>query len=61
MKCTNILIIGAGILGLKILRELVSRGVKDSLIFHKEDHVRVHASGRNSGVSRAGIYYHGDE
>ncbi|MFB6271258.1 MAG: NAD(P)/FAD-dependent oxidoreductase [Salinibacter sp.] len=51
------LIIGAGILGLTIARELVRRGAKDVVILEKEQTVGQHASGRNSGVLHAGIYY----
>ncbi len=51
------LIIGAGIVGLTVARELVRRGADDILILEKEDTVGAHASGRNSGVLHAGIYY----
>jgi L-2-hydroxyglutarate oxidase LhgO len=51
------LIIGAGITGLTIARELLSRGASDLLIIEKEKAVGLHASGRNSGVLHAGIYY----
>lgn len=50
-------IVGAGITGLTIARELVARGEKDILILEKEDDLGLHASGRNSGVLHAGIYY----
>lgn len=54
---TEILIVGAGIVGLTIARELVESGWKDILIIEKESEVGKHASGRNSGVLHAGIYY----
>ncbi|XPV74933.1 MAG: L-2-hydroxyglutarate oxidase [Desulfovibrio sp.] len=54
---TDILICGAGIVGLTLARELVQRGVQDILIIEKESHTGFHASGRNSGVLHAGIYY----
>ncbi len=57
MKTTGIMICGAGIVGLTIARELVSRGYKDILIIDKEPEIARHASGRNSGVLHAGIYY----
>ena len=57
MNNTNILIIGAGIVGLAIVRELVARGVDNILILEKEPVIALHASGRNSGVMHAGIYY----
>jgi L-2-hydroxyglutarate oxidase LhgO len=53
----DILIIGAGITGLTAARELVSRGAGDILIMEKEPGLGAHASGRNSGVLHAGIYY----
>lgn len=59
MTCadTDILICGGGIIGLTLARELVSRGAEDVLILEKEGRVGAHASGRNSGVLHAGIYY----
>ena len=48
---------GGGITGLTIARELVRRGVDDILIIEKEHTLGAHASGRNSGVLHAGIYY----
>ncbi len=56
MSC-DFLIIGAGITGLTIARELIERGAEDILVIEKESSVGVHASGRNSGVLHAGIYY----
>ena len=53
----NVLIVGAGITGLAAARELVKRGADDILIIDKEDRLGAHASGRNSGVLHAGIYY----
>jgi len=50
-------ICGAGILGLTIARELVTAGCDDVIIFDKEPALGRHASGRNSGVLHAGIYY----
>ncbi len=55
-KC-HTLIIGAGITGLAIARELLHQGAEDILVIEKEDHLGAHASGRNSGVLHAGIYY----
>lgn len=54
---THTLICGGGILGLTVARELVSRGVEDIIIIEKEPSVGKHASGRNSGILHAGIYY----
>ncbi|GIP31271.1 L-2-hydroxyglutarate oxidase [Paenibacillus sp. J2TS4] len=52
------LIIGAGIIGLTIAREIKSRfPEKRVAIIEKESDVAFHASGRNSGVLHAGFYY----
>ena len=53
----EILIVGAGIIGLTIARELVRTGHGDIVIIEKESELGRHASGRNSGVLHAGIYY----
>jgi len=55
------LIIGAGIIGLAIARELHSRYPHASVtILEKEPDVAYHSSGRNSGVLHAGFYYSAD-
>jgi L-2-hydroxyglutarate oxidase LhgO len=56
----DILIVGAGIIGLTIARELVNAGHGDIVIIEKEPELGRHASGRNSGVLHAGIYYSPD-
>jgi L-2-hydroxyglutarate oxidase LhgO len=53
----EILVVGGGIIGLTLARELVARGRGDILIVEKEEGLGKHASGRNSGVLHAGIYY----
>jgi (S)-2-hydroxyglutarate dehydrogenase len=53
----DILIVGAGVVGLTLARELLARGVKSLLVLDKEPESGRHASGRNSGVLHAGIYY----
>jgi L-2-hydroxyglutarate oxidase LhgO len=53
----EIVILGAGIVGLTLARELVRRGANDILVVDKEGEQGLHASGRNSGVLHAGIYY----
>lgn len=53
----EILIIGAGILGFTLARELVTRHYDDIVIIEKEAKPGCHASGRNSGVLHAGVYY----
>jgi (S)-2-hydroxyglutarate dehydrogenase len=56
-KNCEVLIIGGGITGLTIARELLTRGVEEILVIEKEQYLGAHASGRNSGVLHAGIYY----
>lgn len=51
------MIVGAGITGLTIARELVRKDSENILIVDKEDRVGCHSSGRNSGVLHAGMYY----
>lgn len=53
----EVLIVGAGIIGLTLARELVKAGYGDIVIVEKEPELGRHASGRNSGVLHAGIYY----
>ena len=53
----EILIVGAGIIGMTIARELLHKGAEEIIIIEKESDVGLHASGRNSGVLHAGIYY----
>ncbi len=54
---TEFLIVGAGIIGLTLAKELLEQGVQDIIILEKESGLGFHASGRNSGVLHAGIYY----
>ncbi len=53
----KIIIIGGGIVGLAIARELARKGYKDILILEKESEIAKHQSSRNSGVMHAGLYY----
>jgi L-2-hydroxyglutarate oxidase LhgO len=53
----EVLIVGAGITGLTLARELLARGVDNIMIVEKESGAGRHASGRNSGVLHAGVYY----
>ena len=61
MQTTDYLIIGAGIIGLTVARELQRRdpGARVTVI-DKEPTPGRHASGRNSGVLHSGIYYTAD-
>src|SRR5205823_3867180 len=52
-----VVICGAGIVGLTMARELVRRGASDIVLLEKEGQLGRHASGRNSGVLHAGVYY----
>ncbi len=49
-------VVGAGIVGLAVARQLASSG-RPVVVFDKEPDVAVHQTGRNSGVVHAGIYY----
>ena len=50
--------IGAGIVGLAVARELARRRPHASVVvWEKEDRVGAHQTGHNSGVVHAGIYY----
>jgi len=57
MHDTEVVIVGSGIIGLTIARELLKRGCEKILILEKESQLGVHASGRNSGILHAGVYY----
>jgi len=58
---TDLLIVGGGIVGLSIARELNNRYSDLSItIVEKESDLACHASGRNSGVLHAGFYYSPD-
>ena len=61
MRETDFVIVGAGIIGLSITRELVRRfpGAR-MVVLEKEAEPAFHASGRNSGVLHAGFYYSAD-
>lgn len=57
-EISDYLIVGAGIVGLSIAREIKSREPNAKIrILEKESRLGVHASGRNSGVLHTGIYY----
>ena len=61
MTSTDFLIIGGGIIGLSIARELKKRFSDASVVvLEKEAALGLHASGRNSGVIHAGFYYSAD-
>ncbi len=61
MITSDFLVIGGGIIGLSIARELKSRFQDSKItIIDKEKSLGLHASGRNSGVLHAGFYYTAD-
>ncbi|WP_449066555.1 FAD-dependent oxidoreductase, partial [Planomonospora algeriensis] len=49
-------IVGAGIVGLAVARELALSGVRVTVL-DKEDRIGAHQTGHNSGVVHAGLYY----
>jgi L-2-hydroxyglutarate oxidase LhgO len=54
----DFVVIGAGIVGLSIARELKRRAPNATVVvLEKEDRPGRHSSGRNSGVLHSGIYY----
>src|ERR1700758_1649138 len=61
MITADFLVIGGGIVGLSIARELKGR-ISDAKVtlIEKEKASGLHASGRNSGVLHAGFYYSAD-
>lgn len=61
MRDTDFLIIGAGIIGLTIAKELSERYHDAKItVIEKEKDTAFHASGRNSGVLHSGFYYSSD-
>lgn len=55
---TDFCVVGGGIIGVAIARELAHRHPGASItLLEKESSVAQHASGRNSGVLHAGFYY----
>jgi L-2-hydroxyglutarate oxidase LhgO len=60
-KTFDIVIVGAGIVGLTVAHQIRARNSSLSIaILDKENAPGVHASGRNSGVLHCGIYYGAD-
>ncbi|MBV8497020.1 MAG: FAD-dependent oxidoreductase, partial [Gammaproteobacteria bacterium] len=56
MDSTDVVVVGAGVIGLAIARELAARG-RDTLILEADARFGAGASSRNSEVIHAGIYY----
>lgn len=61
MNTSDFLVIGGGIIGIRIASELKQK-YPDSrvIVLEKEDECGYHTSGRNSGVLHAGFYYTDD-
>lgn len=58
MNRTDVLVIGAGVVGLALAREFKRRYPGQSVtVIEKEQAPGLHSSGRNSGVLHSGIYY----
>lgn len=54
----DVVIVGAGLVGLAVARELLRRWPELKLaVVEKEDRIAAHQSGHNSGVIHSGIYY----
>jgi len=54
----DVVVVGGGILGLAVARELHRRDPRLSItVLEKEDRIGVHQTGHSSGVIHAGIYY----
>lgn len=61
MTKADFLVVGGGVVGLSIARELKRRFADSSVaVVEKESECGLHASGRNSGVIHAGFYYTAD-
>jgi L-2-hydroxyglutarate oxidase len=56
-KC-DIAIVGGGIVGLAVARELLKRDPRMSVcVLEREEEIGTHQTGHNSGVVHAGVYY----
>ena len=53
---TDVIVIGGGVIGLSIARELSSSGI-ETIVLEKNERAGDVTSSRNSGVIHAGIYY----
>lgn len=61
MTTTDFLVVGGGVIGLSLAREIKKRFAGASVtLLEKENAVGLHASGRNSGVIHGGFYYSAD-
>ena len=53
----RVAVVGGGILGLAVARELAVEGGHTVTVVEKENGWAAHQTGRNSGVIHAGLYY----
>jgi (S)-2-hydroxyglutarate dehydrogenase len=54
----NLAVVGAGIVGLAVARELIRRNPRASVcLLERETQIGAHQTGHNSGVIHAGVYY----
>ena len=54
----EIVIVGAGMVGLSVAKQLFERSISKKIaIIEKENEIGMHSSGRNSGVIHSGSYY----
>ena len=61
METCDFLVVGGGVVGLSVARELKRRRPGAAVVLlEKEADCGAHASGRNSGVLHAGFYYAAD-
>lgn len=57
-SATDVVVVGGGIVGLAVARELLSRHDGLALtVLEREERLATHQTGRSSGVIHAGIYY----
>ncbi len=57
MEKVDIAVVGGGIVGLAVARDLINRNLGKVMVLEKEPRVGDHQSGHNSGVLHAGLYY----
>src|SRR5271165_3551323 len=57
-QSADIAVIGGGIVGLAVARELIARRPQAQIcVLERESQIAVHQTGHNSGVIHAGVYY----
>ena len=57
-QSADIAVVGGGIVGLAVARELIARRPQSSVcVLERESEIATHQTGHNSGVIHAGVYY----